>query len=225
MELHGGLEPVRVHPSDEQRKPLPRHGVGPHEVRGRVEAKDLSGFTDSLGCQVVSLARRQMHCAVANFPNDAIGQEAGQDAVDGGVRLAQEGHKFINSADVVQAAIHLTAVTLAGMSPQVRFEQMELHSLRLGRDVSKKIRLVSLDWLEAPETQSFFLATEEQIGAASGEGSVVQRPMADLVSNPPFTRRGRDGGKEEAISRVFSLPEGDLESQRVVAKPNAHRPS
>ena len=76
------------------------------------------------------------------------------------------------------------------MSPSVRFEQMQLHTLRLGRDSSKKIWLGSLDWLEAPETQSFFSTTEEQIGAASGEGGIVQRPIADLViSNPPFTRR------------------------------------
>ena len=43
--------------------------------------------------------------------------------------------------------------------------------------------------------------------------------MTDLViSNPPFTRRGSDGGKEKALSRVFSLPEGDLESQQAIAK-------
>ena len=127
--------------------------------------------------------------------------------------------KVITGADVVQAAIHLTAATLAAMSPSVRFEQMQLHTLRLGRDSSKKIWLGSLDWLEAPETQSFFSTTEEQIGAASGTGGIVQRPMTDLViSNPPFTRRGSDGGKEEALSRVFSLPEGDLESQQAIAK-------
>ena len=127
--------------------------------------------------------------------------------------------KVITGADVVQAAIHLTAATLAAMSPSVKFEQMQLHTLRLGRDTSKKIWLGSLDWLEAPETQSFFSTTEEQIGAASGEGGIVQRPIADLViSNPPFTRRGSDGGKEEAIARVFSLPEGDSESQQAIAK-------
>ena len=127
--------------------------------------------------------------------------------------------KVIIGADVVQAAIHLTAATLAAMSPSVRFEQMQLHTLRLGVDSSRKIWLGSLDWLEAPETQSFFSTTEEQIGAASGIGGIVQRPMTDLViCNPPFTRRGSDGGKEEALSRVFSLPEGDLESQQAIAK-------
>ena len=127
--------------------------------------------------------------------------------------------EVIVGADIVQAAIHLTAATLAAMSPSVRFEQMRLHTLRLGRDLSKKIWLGSLDWLEASATQSFFSTTVEQVGAASGEGGIIVRPTADLViSNPPFTRRGSDGGQEEAISRVFSLPEGDKESQNAIAK-------
>ena len=135
--------------------------------------------------------------------------------------------KVIVGADVVQAAIHLTAATLAAMSPSVRFEQMQLHTLRLGTETqenlqgkeSRAVYLGSLDWLESSEVQSFFSATEEQIGATTGAGSIVQLPRANLViSNPPFTRRGSDGGKEEALSRVFSLPEGDMESQQAIAK-------
>ena len=127
--------------------------------------------------------------------------------------------KVIIGADVVQAAIHLTAATLAAMSPSVRFDQMLLHTFRLGMDADRKVWLGSLEWLEAPEIQSFFSSTEEQIGAMSNTGSIVHRPAADLViSNPPFTRRGSDGGKEEAISRVFSLPEGDPKSLDAIKK-------
>ena len=81
--------------------------------------------------------------------------------------------QVINGADVVQSAIHLTAATLAAMSPLVRFKQMQLHTLRLGTEIqkdlqgnkSRRVWLGSLDWLEASEIQSFFSATEEQIGA------------------------------------------------------------
>lgn len=135
--------------------------------------------------------------------------------------------KVIMGADVVQAATHLTAATLAAMSPSVQFKEMQLHTFKLGTEEgkdlqggeSRDVHLGSLDWLKASEIQSQFSATEEQIGATSGTGSIVQRPRADLViSNPPFTRRGSDGGKEEAISRVFSLPEGDEKGLRAIAK-------
>ena len=122
-------------------------------------------------------------------------------------------------ADVVQAAIHLTAATLAAMSPTVSFDQMELHTLRIGIDEDGKVSLGSLDWLQALETQSFFSATEEQIGATSGTGSLVSRPRADLViSNPPYTRRGADGSSEAAIARVFSVPSGDKKSMDAIKK-------
>lgn len=125
----------------------------------------------------------------------------------------------IAGADVVQAAIHLTAATLAAMSPSVRFERMGLHTFRLGRDEDGRVHLGSLEWLVASEIQSSFSGTEESIGATTGEGSIVHRPQVDLViSNPPYTRRGSDGGSEEAITRVFSLPEGDQESQRAIAR-------
>ena len=75
VELHPGPEPVRarghrgsesadaghrVHPADDQRQPLPGHGVSPHEVRGDVESEHPGGFADAAGRQVASLARRQV---------------------------------------------------------------------------------------------------------------------------------------------------------------------
>ncbi len=117
----------------------------------------------------------------------------------------------ICGADVVQAAIHITAATLAAMSPAIRFTQMNLHTLKLGLDQSGAIWLGSLDWLVVPQVQSFFSATEEQIGAKSGiTGALIPRPSVDLViSNPPYTHRGSDSSHEEAINRIFALPEGD----------------
>ena len=126
--------------------------------------------------------------------------------------------RVVMGTDVVQAAIHLTAATLAAMSPSVRFERMNLHTFRLGKDSTGEIKLGSLDWLGSPSAQATFSAAEERVGATSSAGGFVQRPQVDLViSNPPYTRRGSDGGNEESISRVFSLPEGDKESQEAIA--------
>ena len=121
--------------------------------------------------------------------------------------------KIIAGADVVPAAIHLTAATLAAMSPSARFEQMQLHTFRLGREEPQGIRLGSLDWLDSSEIQSSFSGTQETIGARDSRGALVPLPRSDLIiSNPPYTRRGADGGSEEAIGRVFSLPVGDSDS-------------
>jgi len=128
--------------------------------------------------------------------------------------------EIVFGADVVQSAIHVTAATLAAMSPAIKFDQMNLHTLKIGVDQSGAIQLGSLDWLLAPQLQSFFSTTEEQIGAKSGiTGVLIPRPSVDLViSNPPYTRRGSDSGHEEAITRIFSLPEGDRESQEKIAR-------
>ena len=94
---------------------------------------------------------------------------------------------------------------------------MGLHTFRLGRDDDGRVYLGSLDWLVASEIQSSFSGTEESIGATTGEGSIVHRPQVNLViSNPPYTRRGADGGKEDAVARVFSLPRNDDESLKAV---------
>lgn len=134
-------------------------------------------------------------------------------------------------ADVVPSAIHITAATLAAMSPSVGFEEMQLHSLIMGVDPESvamhgtfgrrpgDIRLGSLDWLQDDEAQSSFSATREQIGAVGSAGTLVERPRADLViSNPPYTRRGSDGGKGEALARVLDVPEGDAEVRQAIAR-------
>ena len=117
------------------------------------------------------------------------------------------------------------------MSPSVGFGEMQLHSLIMGVDTESgakhgsfgrrpgDIKLGSLDWLHAPEAQSSFSATREQVGAKGSAGKLVQQPRADLViSNPPYTRRGSDGGKGEALARVLDLPEGDAETRQAVAR-------
>jgi hypothetical protein len=127
--------------------------------------------------------------------------------------------EIIMGADVVQAAIHITAATLANMSPAIKFEQMNLHTLKLGID-KDTIWLGSLDWLKSPQLQTFFSATDEQVGAKNGiTGGLVPRPIVDLViNNPPYTRRGSDSGHKEALARIFAINEGDEEAQARIAK-------
>ena len=57
------------------------------KFRGRVETQDPGGLTDALCRQAASRARREVHGAVVGTPCDTVGQQAGQMAVDGRVRL------------------------------------------------------------------------------------------------------------------------------------------
>ena len=109
VEFHAGPQPVDagghrggeavggthgVHPADEQRQPLPGHGVGAHEIRGCVEVEHPCGLPDAVGGDEVSLARWQVGRPVAHPPGDAVGQQAGQGAVNGGVRLPQNARQL-----------------------------------------------------------------------------------------------------------------------------------
>ena len=134
--------------------------------------------------------------------------------------------RIIMGADVVQSAIHLTAATLAAMSTTAEFERMQLYTLpmgveetRVGEDVKTEVRLGSLEWLKSSGVQAHFSGTQEQISAVNGEGGVIHTPQVDLViSNPPYTRRGSDGGNEEAIARVFDLPENDPDKEKALKR-------
>lgn len=99
----------------------------------------------------------------------------------------------LHGYDVLPAAVHLTASTLAMMSPSAAFKKMNLNVMPLGLDVGIA-RLGSLDFLDDArvETQIALDNTQKENkrvdmkGAHSENASV---PKLDLcVMNPPFVR-------------------------------------
>ncbi len=116
----------------------------------------------------------------------------------------------IQGTDVVQAAIHLTAATLAAASPSITFRRMNLHTLPLGADGVNGARLGSLDWLTHERLGSLFSGAVEQVSGqgedANREPPIAQRPCADLViMNPPYTRHEGPGDGSDTYSTVFGL--------------------
>lgn len=125
----------------------------------------------------------------------------------------------MQGADVVQAGIHLTASTLALMSPAITFRRMNLHTLPLGSDGVNGARLGSLGWLTHDRLDSLFSAAGEQVsGSVDSPGDTAgsaPRPCADLViMNPPYTRHEGPGDGSDTFTTVFgSFRDPDVERQ------------
>ena len=125
----------------------------------------------------------------------------------------------IHGADVVDAGIHLTAATLASMSPEVKFEQMNLSVFPLEYDRKEGAKLGSLEWLEGDAVQATFSGTGTQVGpTAIHNERFVLRPKPDLViANPPYTRSTGNDGDER---RVFGHKPG-TDQKKLSAKLSA----
>ena len=89
---HRGGESVdgghRVHSADEQREPLPGRGVDQSE--GVSKPRTPAALRMPLAVRWYLLARRQVGGPVAHAPDNALGQQGGQGAVDRRVRLAED---------------------------------------------------------------------------------------------------------------------------------------
>ena len=123
-----------------------------------------------------------------------------------------------HGADVVDAAIHITASTLASMAVSVKFDKMNLHVFPLDVDEVDGPRLGSLDWMDSEQIRALFSGAGEQVGALSGiTSTTLDRPKPKLViANPPYRRHNSATGEGEARTRVFGHK--DVSSERELAK-------
>ena len=123
-----------------------------------------------------------------------------------------------HGADVVDAAIHITASTLASMVVSVKFDKMNLHVFPLEVDEVDGPRLGSLDWVDSEQIRAMFSGAGEQVGALKGiTSTTLKRPEPKLViANPPYRRHNSATGEGEARTRVFGHK--DVSSERKLAK-------
>jgi len=121
----------------------------------------------------------------------------------------------IHGSDVVDAAIHLTASTLAAMAPRATFDSMNVHVFPLGvdQDDGGSAKIGSLEWLDTQSLWSMFSGAAEQVSSnGSRTKAQVPRPEANLViANPPFRRHNSDTGRGDYKTRVFGQLEDDAQ--------------
>ena len=124
----------------------------------------------------------------------------------------------IQGADVVDAAIHITASTLASMVPDATFERMNLHVLPLDDDETDGARVGSLEWLGTDQVRTIFSGAGKQVGPFETlTSTTLEQPAPNLmIANPPYRRHNSATGEGETNTRVFGHK--DPLSERSLAK-------
>ncbi len=100
--------------------------------------------------------------------------------------------------DVMPSAVHLTASTLAGIEPDIPYDDSRLHTMPYGLQTDEEVRIGSLEFLGAnsvPTSTRESGAARRVRGAAGQENAIADVPDGSLdlvIMNPPFTRAGSD---------------------------------
>ena len=105
--------------------------------------------------------------------------------------------RVLTGADIMPAAVHLTATTLSGMHPDLPFGHTRIINMPYGdRANGDGVSIGSLDLIEASETRPVF-GTGRTVLSGQGEKGdaeeaealeVPHRSMDLVIMNPPFTR-------------------------------------
>lgn len=126
--------------------------------------------------------------------------------------------------DVLPAAAHLTAATLASVHPTQRYTESSILTLAYGRQTGGGIALGSWDLLDAQRKFEILGITAR---AAQGTGEVTKETWSSLphygfdlvIMNPPFTRpTGHEGEKIGIRNPMFAAFQADNAAQKLMAK-------
>lgn len=126
--------------------------------------------------------------------------------------------------DVLPAAAHLTAATLASVHPTVRYGESSILTLAYGRQPSGAVSLGSIDLLETQRPFEILAVTAK---AVEGKRETQRDIWASLphynfdlvIMNPPFTRdTGQEGKKIGVRNPMFAAFQADAGTQALMAR-------
>lgn len=130
----------------------------------------------------------------------------------------------IVGCDVLPAAAHLTASSLAGAYPTVTYNQSSILTVAYGKQPDGTVALGALDLLEP---QGMFGILSITAKAAEGMGESEKHTWASLphasfdlvIMNPPFTRAtGHEGKKIGIPNPMFAAFGSSTEEQQLMSK-------
>ena len=115
--------------------------------------------------------------------------------------------EVLYGCDVMPSAIHITGSTLAGIQPEIGYEQSRLYTMPYGRQEDGSVKIGSLELLQSSEVLTLFNTSDPALRTGSvGEETASQINVEipdgtfDLViMNPPFTSNTKNYDAEEGV--------------------------
>jgi len=126
--------------------------------------------------------------------------------------------------DVLPAAAHLTAATLASAHPTQTYAESSIMTLAYGRQPKNEIALGAIDLLD-PQRKFEILEITAKAAHGTGEStkdiwtSLPHEGFDTVIMNPPFTRdTGQEGKKKGVRNPMFAAFAADIKTQTLMAK-------
>ena len=111
----------------------------------------------------------------------------------------------LRGCDVLPSAVHITASTLSGIQPTVRYGHSRIYLMPYGRETQNRVAIGSLELLDENRLKqrslSQIFSKHEPARRISGKGEEIITEDIDefsdesfdmVIMNPPFTRAGSD---------------------------------
>jgi hypothetical protein len=159
------------------------------------DLNEISNFTvGDLACGTGTLLMAASQSILDNYIRSSVEKykKIDSDNLNNLHQLLMENVLF--GYDVLSAAVHLTASTLAMLAPEIAFKKMKLFILPLGK-FGNQINLGSIDYLEHKtiKVQSSLFdvkeaSSQEVTGMGENKSHAPIQPMDLIVMNPPFVR-------------------------------------
>ena len=129
--------------------------------------------------------------------------------------------EILYGCDVMPSAIHITAATLSGIAPSVRFDNSRLYTLAYGRQADAGVSIGSLELLQSSAAVTLFNTSDPARRTGSAGQKTAAQITADIpdagfdlvIMNPPFTsntkHRDAEGNVQNAAFAAFGAPVAD----------------
>ena len=135
--------------------------------------------------------------------------------------------EVLYGCDVMPSAIHITGSTLAGIQPNIGYDNSRLYTMPYGRQQDGSVKIGSLELLQSSEVMTLFNTSDPALRTGSvGEETAAQvnAEIPDggfdlVIMNPPFTRAtNHEGAHASVVNPAFAAFNADKDEMDEMGK-------